>query len=71
MAKNPWALSPDTAEKVRDLASALQEDKDILEEDFEGKSEKWREGEKGVDVEGWIAELDELIGTLEALDVEK
>lgn len=48
-------------------AEMLRSVKDELQADFDGKSERWQEGERGEATSTWLDELEELIGEVEEL----
>lgn len=61
-----------TLKTARDLLSQaqalLEEVRDTAQEDFDDKSDKWKESEAGETMEAWIAHLSDAIDELENVD---
>lgn len=48
------------------IKSEIEEFKDNLQDQFDSKSEKWQEGEKGEEMQGNISRLEDLLNELES-----
>lgn len=53
-----WALSDETKKKIAELQSDLDGELETLRGKFDGKSERWQNGDLGLDVGAWLDELD-------------
>jgi hypothetical protein len=55
-------------EKVQETRDFLEELKGDMESYFEGRSEKWQDGDAGHDYQAWISDVSMAIDGLETLD---
>jgi len=69
-----WAKLEDAMSQLNshiEIASGSVSDiANRLREEFDGKSDAWREGDKGESAESWIAEIEEISNALESGAVE-
>lgn len=70
MARSPFKLSSDIASQVASLATDLSAHLDELRGAFDERSDKWRESDKGLAVDGWLDELGDLADALENAPIE-
>jgi len=52
--------------QAEDLFNEIEAIKDAAQDRFDGKSEKWQEGEVGEAASGNLSELDDLVSALES-----
>ena len=66
MAKNVWKISEETVQALRNALDNLSiEIADLRSDEFDTKSERWQQGDKGQEVEQWLQELDDYCDELE------
>lgn len=70
MTTHKYRLSPELAARAAALATDLNAELDEHQTEFDGRSERWQEGEAGTAVGAWIEHLEELVTTLEGLPEE-
>lgn len=66
----PWTMPEQLAAQVATLATDLGQYAADEREEFDQMSERWRDGDRGTAVDGWLEELGNLADELEALDHE-
>lgn len=60
-----FKLSKELVEKLRDVHISLEDELAEMRDEYDEKSERWQESDKGSDVEAWFENLDEFIEALE------
>jgi putative lipoic acid-binding regulatory protein len=68
MTAHRWALDPALADRVASLASDLSAAAAEHQTEWDDKSEKWQESDKGSEVSTWIEALADTADQLEALE---
>lgn len=67
MASLLTGLPDDLRQRVRELASDLSQFITDAREEFDNRSERWRDSADGVAVDGWIDEVGQVADALEDL----
>lgn len=62
---DPFQLSPELVERIDQLKTDLDAEILDMRNIFDARSERWRDGERGVDVGGWLDSLDSMAEALE------
>jgi hypothetical protein len=65
-----WKLSKTLEKQIDDVRAALDTEVQDMRSEFDDKSEKWQEGDKGTEVAAWLDELSDVVDTLDGIDVE-
>lgn len=65
-----FALPAELAQRVAALASDLSGYLEDARAEFDTRSDRWRDSDRGVAVDGWLDDVDNLAETLEALPAE-
>lgn len=65
MATHLTGVPADLAQRIAELASDLTQYLSDAREEFDGKSERWRDGDTGIAVDGWLDEVGEIADALE------
>jgi len=66
-----FRLSDELAARISSLASDLGTEARELRDQWEERSERWQDGDRGTEVSAWIDELDDLAESLDSLDTKK
>lgn len=65
-----WRLSDETKHAFGTLLSALEDERVDLTDQWAARSTRWRDGEEGVAVEGWLNDLTDLIDEMQNFETE-
>jgi hypothetical protein len=65
-----WKLSKTLAKQIDDVRAALDTEVQDMRSEFDDKTERWQDGDKGVEVSAWLDELSEVVDTLDGLELE-
>jgi hypothetical protein len=65
-----FELSRELRDRVVELATDLRAELEANREAYDEMSERWRDGDKGIAVDGWLDTLDGLADDLEAMESE-
>lgn len=65
---NQWQMPEELRAQLGAAYSALNDFLTDTRDTFDARSERWREGDTGTAVEGWLSDLDDLAESLENVD---
>jgi hypothetical protein len=63
-----FELSRELRDRVAELTTDLRAELEVNREAYDEMSERWRDGDKGIAVDGWLDDLEGLVDDLEAME---
>lgn len=68
MASYKFKLHPDTAKALDAARSALADDLEDQQIEFDERSGSWQQGDTGIAVSAWVKTLNDLVNELDAVE---